>query len=134
MRPQKALSLSISMALIIFLVVSYSLVIKSISSQELVLKGGYIYLSSNWANIINPRTFDPVLKANQDIIESFSYITPTIQDLEHHGIEKITFADKARTIAVDSDIFGVQPSFFESTVDDIVEVVQDKGSLLTLGE
>lgn len=73
-----SLTYSISMALIIFLVVSYSLVIKSISSQELVLKGGYIYLSSNYANVINPRTFDPVLKANADIIESFSYITPTI--------------------------------------------------------
>lgn len=35
---------------------------------------------------------------------------------------------------MDCDIFGVQPSIFESTVEGIAEIIQQKESGLTLGE
>jgi hypothetical protein len=125
---------SIALGFIIFLIVSYNLQIKSTQLQELQRKGAYFQIQSNNQEAITTELFDPLLQKNQDIIESFAYVTPDLKRVPEHQILNSKSSDNARINSFNVDVYGVQPSMFDSTLADFLKVAWRSNSALSLGD
>jgi len=66
---------SLAIGFIVFLIVSYNLQIKSSSLITLKRQGSYMVLDTILEGVITPTIFDPIIRRNQDKIQSHSYIT-----------------------------------------------------------
>jgi hypothetical protein len=125
---------SIALGFIIFLIVSYKLQIKSTQLQELSRKGTYFQFQTDERRSISPDSFDQLLRSYEDQIENFAYVTFDMKKVPENNIFKQQSSDNARINGFSIDIYGVQPSMFNSTLDDFLKVSWQGKSALSLGE
>ena len=124
-----ALIYSISLGFIIFLVVSSSLVLTSTQKASLQDSGAYLQFSANYENMISPTTFDRILKENADIIEDFGFITPKLSSILSANVAKVAALDYSRIHSIPVDVFGVQSSVSDASIDDFMQFFANKGAL-----
>mmetsp|Transcript_5162 Transcript_5162/g.7941 ORF Transcript_5162/g.7941 Transcript_5162/m.7941 type:complete len:177 (+) Transcript_5162:1910-2440(+) len=72
---------SLALGFIIFLIVSYNLQIKTTQLTALQKEGAYLKLNTMTQTLLTPGQFDPVMRANADLVEGFSYITPDLKNI-----------------------------------------------------
>jgi len=93
----------------------------------------FLYQADNQA-LITPELFDPIMKDNAELIESFTYITQNLRNTPQAGIKEITASDIARINSLPADIYGVQPNAFDVLLDDFVDLNWRSNSALSMGE
>ena len=113
---------SLAIGFIVFLIVSYNLQIKSSTLINLKRQGSYMVLTTPIEGVITPTVFDPILRRNEDKIESFSYITFQLARVKDAEINTLELSDQARINMIDVGVYGVMPGLFASTIDDFLEV------------
>ena len=79
---------SIALGFIIFLIVSYNIQISSTQLIELSNKGAYFQISS-WKpyDLLKYEEFDQLLMKNEDVIESFAYVTPDLKNVKDYHVQ-----------------------------------------------
>mmetsp|Transcript_18017 Transcript_18017/g.30686 ORF Transcript_18017/g.30686 Transcript_18017/m.30686 type:complete len:557 (+) Transcript_18017:920-2590(+) len=125
---------SLALGFIIFLIVSYNLQIKTTQLQSLQAEGSYLLLSTANQNLIKPDELEKVVMKNMDIIESFSFVTPDLRNVELASVTDIQASDHARINSLTASVFGIMPSQFESSLSDFMDVNYQSDSGLPLGE
>ena len=113
---------SLAIGFIVFLIVSYNLQIKSSSLINLKREGSYMVLSTSLEGVLSPVIFDPILRRNQDKVESFSYVTFQLARKEGAQVNSLQVSDQARINMIDVGVYGVMPGLFKTTIDDFLEV------------
>lgn len=84
--------------------------------------------------MIKPETFDPILKLHHANISSFSYVLAPIKNDAQNNVLNTKLSDSARIINLDADVFGAQPSIFETLNSDFIDIQWRSQSALSLGE
>lgn len=120
---------SISLGFIIFMIVSYTLVLRSTQSETLQREGAFLQFSARHANMISPEFFDPIFQEHRDLIEDFGYITPRLTDLERANAIKVFAGDYSRIHKVEVEAYGVQHSVSGASVSDYMLFTENRGQL-----
>ena len=60
------------------------------------------------------------MKFNDDIIEAFGYITPKLTNMPTSKIDLMSASDYARLNSEIIDVYGIQPSLFNATLDEFL--------------
>lgn len=79
-------------------------------------------LSTSLEGVLSPVIFDPILRRNQDKVESFSYVTFQLARKEGAQVNSLQVSDQARINMIDVGVYGVMPGLFKTTIDDFLEV------------
>lgn len=85
--------------------------------------------------MIKTKRFDKIFARNAENIESFAYVTPDLKNIPDAGVLNQKCSDNARINNLNIDMYGLQPSMFDSTINDFLDVnYQSPTSGLTLSE
>jgi hypothetical protein len=125
---------SMSLGFIIFLIVSYKLQISATELRKLQRKGAYLSLTTIDQTLITPDSLDAALRFNEDLIEAHGFITPAMSDLPQALIDSMYAGDYARLNVEEIEVFGIQPSVFNASLDDFNVPYWTSKSKLSLGE
>ena len=78
--------------------------------------------------------FDPILKKHADNIETFSYMTTTLNNDQHYDIRSAQASDNSRINKVAINIEAGQPTLFDALLDDFLDVDWHDRSALSYSE
>lgn len=77
---------------------------------------------------------DPILKLHARHISEFGYLTTNLQNDPYYDIKETLGSDKARAISDDINIHGVQPTIFNTLINDFFDIGFQTDSGLSLGD
>ena len=102
-----SLLFSISFGFIIFLVVCYTLVLKSLQIETVKYKGALMHLQADFPNILTPQVFDPILQNLNHLVSEFSYVTPMLSDNTEKHVGQTSVTDYRRMQDQEIEMYGV---------------------------
>lgn len=122
---------SLGLGFIIFLHIAQKVQIQTPQLHELRLRAGYLQVSNSFdlqysqvqvdhtEDAMYPRLIEPVLEANQDLIDHFTWIPRELGRLEDLRIKNTFMSDYSRQSSHDVGIYGVQPSLLKATQEEM---------------
>ncbi|CDW77763.1 family protein [Stylonychia lemnae] len=126
---------SLALGFIIFLIVAYTLQIKTSQLIQLQRKGGYIVLTSGDDSVTHPNVVDPILQKYSDLVDSYAYITGSLASIDDAKISDIEISDKGKVNPNRMQIYGVTPSIYDATISDfLVKGTYNESTGLPFGE
>ncbi|CDW85019.1 family protein [Stylonychia lemnae] len=124
---------SMALSFIIFVMVSYKLQMQNRDSSRNNWYGSVPTFGSRNQKAINPVYIDPVLRRNANIIDSFTYFTYDMHEMDDSLVGRTMITNRARVQQFKINLNGVQPNIFEPSEGNFLDLAF-KSTGLSIGE